>query len=419
MKLRFLQDEVKPPEGDLALVFTDIKNSTLMWETFPVAMRSGIKIHNSLMRRQLRNIGGYEVKTEGDSFMVSFPTATSALRWCFSIQKFLLEQEWPSEIIESDHGREIQDPDGNLIYRGLSVRMGIHWGAPVCEPDPITGRMDYFGPMVNRAARVEAEADGGQITVSSDFVAEVNRCVKAFQDTEAGVITPEEAFGDLQSAQEISRELRLLSNEGFEIKELGERKLKGLENPEFIYHVYPTSLVGRQMAKSEQKAGVAPRRTVKPDDVWALWDISTRLEMLCSSLDTDGPPVLRTHSIELMTKLRDAPESASDFVLIPLLEHIVTRIESCMAVLYIRRLLTPFDAPHTGGSLTSFVELLQDRLGVHLERAPEYVEELPTPPSQISVIDDSDIGSPQVSPTTATPSVQSRLSTNYAGDRDI
>ena len=42
-------------------------------------MRSAIKIHNTIMRRQLRITGGYEVKTEGDAFMVAFPSPTAAL----------------------------------------------------------------------------------------------------------------------------------------------------------------------------------------------------------------------------------------------------------------------------------------------------------------------------------------------------
>lgn len=342
--------------------------------------------------------------------MVTFPTATSALLWCFSIQKQLLEQDWPNEIVESEGGREIQDADGNRIYRGLSVRMGIHWGAPVCEPDPITGRMDYFGPMVNRAARIEAEADGGQITVSSDFVAEINRCVKAFQDSESGLVAPEEAFGDQQSATDILRELRSLSDEGFEIKELGERKLKGLENPEFIYHVYPTSLIGRQLAKTAQMTEAVPRRTVKPDEVWGLWDISTRLEMLCSSHNTEGLPVLRTQSVEMMNKLRDAPDGASDFILIPLLEHIVTRIENCMAVLYLRRVLSPPGTQNTSGTLMSLIDNLEEQLGVSVQRAPRLPSHLSPSSSRISVIDDPHIGSPEVSPTTKTHNLQNRHS---------
>ncbi|KAJ2737679.1 cysteinyl-tRNA synthetase, partial [Coemansia sp. Cherry 401B] len=61
-----LEREVPPPIGEVALVFTDVKNSTVQWENNQVAMRSAIKVHNGIMRRMLRSIGGYEVKTEGD-----------------------------------------------------------------------------------------------------------------------------------------------------------------------------------------------------------------------------------------------------------------------------------------------------------------------------------------------------------------
>jgi hypothetical protein len=37
--------------------------------------------------------------------------------------------------------------DNNVIFRGLSVRMGGHWGEPVCAKDPVTSRMDYFRPL--------------------------------------------------------------------------------------------------------------------------------------------------------------------------------------------------------------------------------------------------------------------------------
>ncbi|KAG0634409.1 phosphatase 2C-domain-containing protein [Tuber brumale] len=363
-----LDAEVKAPEGDLALVFTDIKNSTLLWETYQTAMRSSIKLHNSIMRRQLRIVGGYEIKTEGDAFMVCFPTATSALLWCFSVQAILLDAPWPSEIVESIHGSPVQDANGHIIYRGLSVRMGIHWGAPVCEPDPITRRMDYFGPMVNRASRITGVADGGQITVSSDFVAEIKRCVKAYQDSElVGGLSPEDPFGDESLAQTISRELRTLSSQGFEVKELGERKLKGLENPEFIHLMYPQSLVGRVTNLGPPKGEVS-KTTVDPADIWALWEISLRLEGLCSSLNTDGVPFLKPRGPEMAARLKLAGENATDQVLIPFFEHIVTRIENSMTTLFLRRILAPpgSGAEEMASPLMDLLSALEARAGVNI-----------------------------------------------------
>ncbi|RFU32448.1 hypothetical protein B7463_g3879, partial [Scytalidium lignicola] len=285
--LRRLEAEVPAPVGDVSIVFTDIKSSTVLWENYPSAMRSAIKLHNELMRRQLRIIGGYEVKTEGDAFVVSFPTATSALLWCFAVQCQLLEVPWPSEVLSSVIGQEIYDNDQNLIYKGLSVRMGIHWGAPVCELDPVTRRMDYFGPMVNRTARISAVADGGQITVSADFISEIQRCLETYSDSDrSGSTSSEDGFENDQHAAAIRRELRSLSSQGFEVKDMGERKLKGLENPEYIYLMYPHALAGRinyqqRLAEAEKAASTSESASlvrhdislnIDRDSIWQLWN---------------------------------------------------------------------------------------------------------------------------------------------------
>ena len=263
-----LGQEVEPPTSEVALVFTDIKNSTLLWETFPLAMRSAIKVHNNIMRRQLRIIGGYEVKTEGDAFMVCFPTATSALLWCFSVQSLLLDAPWPSEVLESVHGEEVHDTDGNLLFRGLSVRMGIHWGVPVCEPDPITRRMDYFGPMVNKSSRISAVADGGQITVSADALSEVYRCMHTYTEEEQDDSETDSQYDIAESdpyKESIRRDLQNLQSQGYEVKELGLRNLKGLENPELIFLVYPHVLVGRlaMQQKRDDTMAAAARKGIE------------------------------------------------------------------------------------------------------------------------------------------------------------
>lgn len=124
--LNLLDREVAPPVGMVALVFTDIRNSTMLWES-NAGMQTAIRMHNQLLRRQLRAIGGYEVKTEGDAFMVSFPTVTSALLWSLTVQIELLREDWPQEILDSEECKEIVNTRGEILYRGLSVRMGIHF----------------------------------------------------------------------------------------------------------------------------------------------------------------------------------------------------------------------------------------------------------------------------------------------------
>ena len=338
--LQRLDREIDPPTGDLAMIFTDIKNSTALWEASPVAMRSAIKTHNMVMRRQLRLIGGYEVKTEGDAFMVCFPTATSALLWCFSVQAALLEAAWPAEILSSVHCAEVQDSEENTIFRGLSVRMGIHWGDPVCELDPVTRRMDYFGPMVNRASRVSGAADGGQIYVSSDFIGEIQRTLETYADSDRSGSTGSDETNDDPMGAAIRRELRSLSSQGFEVKDLGQSRLKGLENPEYLFMMYPHSLAGRLVAKQQQadaEAATASNQpgtmskdsqlTIDTQNVWDLWSVSLRLEMLCSALECPGSTSLRPPETSLLERIKNRGGEQTDRFLVNFVEHQVSRIE--------------------------------------------------------------------------------------------
>ena len=334
-----LGQEVDAPVGEVSLVFTDIKNSTLLWETYPIAMRSAIKMHNECMRRQLRIIGGYEVKTEGDAFMVSFPTVTSALLWCFTMQNELLNLEWPTEILSSINGQEVCDIDGNIIFRGLSVRMGIHWGKPVCETDPVTKRMDYFGPMVNRAARISSVADGGQITVSSDFIAEIQRLLETHIESDRSDSTgSDESMAEDLMNHAIRRELRSLSSQGFEVKDLGERRLKGLENPEYIYLMYPHALSGRllvQQQRLEQEAAQSQallrtrdtQLTIDAENVFDLWAVSLRLEMLCSTLENPGSTTLKAPETAMLERMKKNGEEITDRFIVNFVEHQISRIE--------------------------------------------------------------------------------------------
>jgi adenylate cyclase len=342
-KLARLKDEVDAPVGDVVLVFTDIKNSTILWETYAVAMQSAIKMHNELMRRQLRIIGGYEVKTEGDAFMVAFPTVTSALLWCFKIQTELLEVEWPQEILSSVHGEEMIDAEGGRIFRGLSVRMGIHWGRPVCEIDPVTKRMDYFGPMVNRAARIESVADGGQICVSHDFLTETMKTLESnIESDRNGSTGSEETLSDDIINQSIRRDLQELGRIGFEVKDLGYRTLKGLENPEHVHLMYPHSLASRlivqqQRAEAQSRAQPGPghdamkspnsQLTIDTNNVWDLWNVSLRLEILCSTLENTGARTLKAPDTALIERMKHGGGEITDRFLINLVEHQISRIE--------------------------------------------------------------------------------------------
>lgn len=92
--------------GTVTIVFSDVQSSTAQWELYPDAMSEAMEVHNSTIREKILLTGGYEVKTgedsaksdllEGDSFMVAFPSAVSAVWFCLFVQEALLHAKWPS-----------------------------------------------------------------------------------------------------------------------------------------------------------------------------------------------------------------------------------------------------------------------------------------------------------------------------------
>ncbi|CAG8472117.1 27119_t:CDS:10 [Racocetra persica] len=338
--------EIAPPTGQVALVFTDIKNSTSLWETKSEAMRSAIKTHNQIMRSNLRKIGGYEVKTEGDAFMVSFPTVASALLWCLTVQIELLKADWPPEIIKSDDGKEVFDRHDKdlLIYRGLSVRMGIHWGNPDCEMDILTKRMDYFGPMVNKAARVCNAADGGQIFVSADVKSEIDGFIDD-PDRKNSIGGDDEIQGSSSSG--LDKNLKELKKMGFVITNIGERKLKGLEHTEMLSLVYPERLKGRlnedlmksrnSLTVTENYEPIAPTRLVSPSSVRNLGYLCLRLERVASG--NVSHRTSRNSKIDHLTGLLTfhVKDNADDEALLRIMESLITRIENAISTLYLNK----------------------------------------------------------------------------------
>ena len=215
-----LDDEMPPPKPPCAFVFTDIKDSTKLWSMLPNAMRVAIKQHNNIMRRLMRIHGGYEVKTEGDAFVVAFQSTIGALKFCVAVQLQFLENDWPREILESPVCATVPSRDGRLMYRGLSIRMGVHYGIADDEEDKVARRMDYHGIHMIIAARVSSIADGGQINIT-----------ETIRDTLLQL--PEQEQLDVT------------------IYDLGMTQLKGLQNPEHLYVVYPRQLAERHQMRRE------------------------------------------------------------------------------------------------------------------------------------------------------------------------
>ncbi|KAJ9447083.1 Adenylate cyclase [Diplonema papillatum] len=144
----------EPPTGDIAILFSDIKGSTKLWDKSATDMNAAMDLHNDAIREAYSKFRGYEVKTIGDSFMISFQDVQDAVKAGLEIQLELARQDWPA-------GLELED--------GLIVRIGIHCGQAVAEHNPLTGRVDYRGTVVNLASRVEGKATGGTLCLTEEL----------------------------------------------------------------------------------------------------------------------------------------------------------------------------------------------------------------------------------------------------------
>jgi predicted ATPase/class 3 adenylate cyclase len=172
----------------VTFLFTDLEGSTRLWEEHPREMRSALARHDEVLRGAVAAAGGLVVKATGDGLHAVFGSAEVAVAAGAAAQRALVAERW-----------EETGP--------LRVRMGVHTG----EAELRDG--DYFGPALNRAARLMALGHGGQVLVSN------------------------------VTAELVEHELRA----GVQLLDLGEHRLRDLSRPERVFQLVAPGL-GREFA---------------------------------------------------------------------------------------------------------------------------------------------------------------------------
>ena len=166
------------PTGTLTFLFTDIEGSTTRWEHHPDAMRVALARHDALLRTVITAHGGVVFKMVGDAVYTAFAVAADAVTAAVAGQRAVAAEEWGE-------------------VGPLRVRMALHTGAAQSRDE------DYFGPTLNRVARVLSTGYGGQILLST--------------------VTYELVRDSLPA--------------GASVKDLGEHALKDLLRPEHVYQL--------------------------------------------------------------------------------------------------------------------------------------------------------------------------------------
>jgi class 3 adenylate cyclase/DNA-binding SARP family transcriptional activator/tetratricopeptide (TPR) repeat protein len=131
------------PSGVVTLLLTDVVGSTRLWQRSPKATDAALARHGELISSAVFRHGGVVLKArgEGDSTFSVFGRASDAVRAAVDAQRALLAESWPHHFV-------------------LSVRLAVHSG------EAFEREGDYFGPAVNRAARMRALAAGGAVVLS-------------------------------------------------------------------------------------------------------------------------------------------------------------------------------------------------------------------------------------------------------------
>jgi predicted ATPase/class 3 adenylate cyclase len=164
-------------------LFTDIEDSCGLWERYTSAMESDLETHDAIVRRAVAEAGGTVFRSAGDSVLAKFDEARLALAGAVAAQIELGKRTW-----------SVSEP--------FRVRMAIHSGVAQARDG------DYYGPCLNRCARILGVGHGGQVLLS-----EYSR----------------KLVGDHVPP-------------GVTITDLGKVRLRGLEDPEVIYQASHESL---------------------------------------------------------------------------------------------------------------------------------------------------------------------------------
>jgi class 3 adenylate cyclase len=192
------------PTGTVTFVFTDIEGSTALLKKLGERYGDVLSQHRRIVRDTFGAAGGSEIDTQGDAFFFAFPRAREAVTASVEVQRQHADAEWP---------------DGAAVR----VRIGLHTG------EPAVGEEGYLGLDVVRAARICTVARGGNVLMS-----ETTRAL-------VGSTLPD----------------------GVSVFPLGERHLKGLDEPERVYELEIEGVVVQPAPEAPPAAEPGPPKPAK------------------------------------------------------------------------------------------------------------------------------------------------------------
>ncbi|DBA75610.1 TPA: hypothetical protein ACH3X2_009160 [Trebouxia sp. C0005] len=156
----------------VTLVFSAVDGLSAMRAQGEVAAEHGMTLYRDVIRRLLRSTEGYECQEAEGNFMLVFHSPMRAVQFCLQVQEEMLKVHWREDVLTLPHCQAQVGGRHGLIFIGPRIKMGIYEGVPTrVAPHTTTGSADYFGPLVNRAARFcNGAAHGGQVVGPTSII---------------------------------------------------------------------------------------------------------------------------------------------------------------------------------------------------------------------------------------------------------
>eukprot|EP00899_Mesostigma_viride_P013145 jgi/Mesvir1/21831/Mv04216-RA.1 len=167
-----------PPAQPVVIAFIYVSHAKALRRHF--TYQPAISLLVSLVQQLVPQYEGYECEEKDGNFLLAFASPVMAARMAEALQRKAMELPWPEQLLELEKAAEVTKPAGEgdkedvdkdaVVFRGLRLQIGLCMGVPVeCHPHRATGRAAYYGPIVNRAARIAATAAAGQ-TLCNDVL---------------------------------------------------------------------------------------------------------------------------------------------------------------------------------------------------------------------------------------------------------
>ena len=171
------------PGKSVAMVFTCCADYQSIFQPgLQAAGEAAAALYKLCVQAALDFCGGYECQEVNAVFMLTFPDCWSAVRYHLVLQQILLIADWTPTMLRLPPLKPEWDAEsGALLFRGARVKTGIFVGTPrAVSPHGTTGRADYWGELVNRAARMMSAAKPGQVLCDGEVARQVSLAAFAF-----------------------------------------------------------------------------------------------------------------------------------------------------------------------------------------------------------------------------------------------